>query len=84
MAKSIKPVVYKFSLQLPFLVGLQFRVTENDVKPSLRTVPKKAVKPLFWYIGNLYMPQGKAKFPEEEITECTFEVDWFHFHPLSK
>ncbi|WP_033194542.1 LamG domain-containing protein [Ochrovirga pacifica] len=65
-------------------VGHRIHFTDNNVKPSLRTVPKKAVKPLYWYIGNLYMPQGKAAVTEEQITECTFEVDWFHFYDLKK
>ncbi|MDO6736353.1 hypothetical protein [Wenyingzhuangia sp. 2_MG-2023] len=63
-------------------IGHRVVFTNNDVKPSLRTVPKKAVKPLYWYIGNLFMPQGKTKVTEDQITDCTFLVDWFHFHKL--
>ncbi|MDO6801341.1 hypothetical protein Q4595_02655 [Wenyingzhuangia sp. 1_MG-2023] len=63
-------------------IGHRVVFTNNDVKPSLRTVPKKAVKPLYWYIGNLFMPQGKTKVTEDQITDCTFLVDWFHFYKL--
>lgn len=63
-------------------IGHKVTFTSNDVAPSLRTVPKKAVKPLYWYIGNLYMPQGKTKVTDDQVIECTLEVDWFHYHEL--
>ncbi len=65
-------------------IGHKVTFTENDVPPSLRTVPKKAVKPLYWYIGNLFMPHGKTKITEEQITNSTLELDWFHYHSLKK
>ncbi|WP_109830913.1 LamG domain-containing protein [Reichenbachiella versicolor] len=63
-------------------VGHRINFSENDVAPSLRTVPNKARKPLYWYLGNLFLPQGKTPIQEEQITNSTFEVDWFHYHPL--
>lgn len=58
--------------------------SDDDKIPTLRTVPKKAVKPLYWYIGSLFLSFGKPDISEEQITNSTFEVDWFHFHSLKK
>lgn len=63
-------------------VGNLVKFSDNETMPSLRSVPKKAVKPLYWYIGNLYMPHGKTEIQEAQITNSTFEVDWFRFHPI--
>jgi len=64
-------------------VGHTVIFTENDIKPTLRSVPKQAVKPLYWLIGNLYMPQNtNVPIKEEQITNSTLEVDWFHFYPF--
>ncbi|WP_111708271.1 LamG domain-containing protein [Lutibacter citreus] len=65
-------------------IGNKVTFTNNGEIPSLRTVPKKAVKPLYWYIGNLFMPHGKTEIQEDQITNSTLEVDWFHFYPLKK
>lgn len=66
-------------------VGHTIIFTDKDIKPTIRTVPRHTVHPLYWYLGNLYMPQNK-KIPirEEQITNSTLEVDWFHFYPLKK
>lgn len=66
-------------------VGHTVIFTDNDIKPTLRTVPRQALCPLYWYIGNLYMPQNTDKpIREEEITNSTLQVDWFHFYPFAK
>lgn len=65
-------------------IGHKVFFTDNDVTPSLRTVPKKAIKPLYWYIGNLFLPHGKKAITEDDITEATLEVDWFRFYPIKK
>lgn len=65
-------------------VGNKITFTNNEMPPSLRTIPEKAAKPLYWYIGNLFLPQGKTEIQEDQITNSTFEVDWFHYHPLLK
>ena len=63
-------------------VGNTIVFTEDEIIPSSKTVPRKAVKPLYWYIGNLFLPHGNTEIQEEQISNSTFEVDWFHFHPV--
>jgi hypothetical protein len=66
------------------VVGNRVHFTNDDITPSLRTVPKKAVKPLYWYIGNLFLPHGSTEIQEDEISNASLEVDWFHFYALNK
>lgn len=56
----------------------------NNQKPSLNSIPKSCRKPMFWYLGNLYLPHGKIPIKKSEITDSTLEVDWFRFHPFKK
>lgn len=65
-------------------IGNKVTFTDNSIPPTLRTVPKKAVKPLYWYVGSLFFTYGKTPIREDQITNSTFEVDWFHYHPLKK
>lgn len=65
-------------------IGNKVVFTDNTIPPSLRTVPKKAVKPLYWYVGSLFFTYGKTPIKEEQITNSSFQVDWFHYHPLKK
>lgn len=65
-------------------IGNTVKFTDNDIPPSLRTVPKKAVKPLYWYIGSLFFTYGKTPIREDQITNSSLIVDWFHFYPFKK
>lgn len=65
-------------------IGNIVNFTDDDTMPTLRTVPKKAVKPLYWYMGSLYFTYGKTPIREEQIRNSSFQVDWFHFHSLKK
>lgn len=65
-------------------VGNTVTFTDDSVTPTERTVPKKAVKPLYWYLGNLFLPHGRTEIQEDQITNSTFEIDWFRYHPLAK
>lgn len=65
-------------------IGNKVTFTDNTIPPTLRTVPRKAVKPLYWYVGSLFFSYGKTPIREDQITNSTFEVDWFHYHPIKK
>lgn len=65
-------------------IGNKVTFTDNTIPPTLRTVPRKAVKPLYWYVGSLFFTYGKTPIREDQITNSTFEVDWFHYHPIKK
>ena len=67
-----------------YAIGHRIRLTSNKVKPSRKTVPRKAAKPLYWIIGNLFLPHGKTKIEEAQITNAKLELDWFRYHQLSK
>ncbi|WP_366182547.1 hypothetical protein [Flavobacterium ovatum] len=65
-------------------IGNKVTFTTDDTPPTLRTVPKYAVKPLYWYLGTLFFTYGKTAIREDQITNSSCEVDWFHFHPMKK
>lgn len=65
-------------------IGHRITFTSNEIKPSRKTVPRKAAKPLYWIIGNLFLPHGKTEIKEKQISNSRLELDWFRYHQLLK
>lgn len=57
----------------------------NNINDATKTtIPKAARQEMFWYLGNLYLPQGRTPIREDQITNSTLQVDWFRFYPYTE